>query len=1428
MARRRSPQPAPAAAPTAPSAPTGPTVPLPSQPGPGFAFDVLDDELPLVLFPVRLEARFLPVDEPTEIVVRVFPDVIHVDSHVPGLTPTELKLAATYWESIWRAAGDPAAVAEARTWLADELGPYRALYVAWTTRPAGDPPKTPTPPGKPLVPPLQLRRVAQAGEPSPGRPRLLPARWAAFVDVDDATAGPFWASNDVDPDLAVSPALVDLPSGADAQSFLEAQGLGWTHDLTLAEDAGMLVRIPLASLPDRPSAGYDRLVVIGVASGKDQGGAVAALLDAQRYTRGLDLIPPGTATNVTDQAPEAAGALDVQALFESEFDRSDPDPSLLPPGKGPFPPGKPVGLMRSSPAGAVALALGLPAGTAVDRALGADDPEPELSRAANQALWPATWDAWVSDPMRWADDGSPLLSAGDVDFLRTWFTDHVRAEGPLPTLRVGPHPYGLLPVSTFARRHAGAVLDHLENTLLDLLDAWNSPDSVPQLDPDASDVAPDEDAEEQASDVGAVYGATPHIRQLRLRPVDDTYRDLNDLYSLRIDIVKLMCAAVPTDDGTYATEEELENHPWYQAFVERESDIRGASGVHGQIDALTGLEDALDRMSGTPAQEKAALGIRAFIDTYLAEREELVTGDVLGIVYRHDGRVADAQPYLAPLGARDELGAGRAPRLYTGGYGDDGTEIPVGALVAADDDEDAVAALSAWLAALHDAVAAWNGGGPSPPYDVTTPYPLLRQLLQVSAARVAKGAEATALRDGLARLRDLVDDDGAAAIPVLERLLRGTLGLAIYRVDAWMTALATERLADERVASATGLQVGGYGWLVDLAPRKGKASQGHIHAPSLDHATTAAVLRSGWSAFGTGEGGAPLTVDLSAPRIRAARSLIDGVRAGQDLGALLGARFERMLHDRQLDRFIDDVRAAVLRGSGQGGRPPTRIVDGLLVARASTEGIERTATEQDVRDELEPVVSGDAGLAGAVNDLVADLDAVADVLFSQAVHALLRGDAGVAAPTLAATGSADAGLPTIDFPDTLRGGRLITHRVIAAFGQTAPAGTWPGAPASVLAAVEPRLEAWVGQVLGPPANVAADVSSGAGTRRVDLGVLGLGALDAAYGVDGLAGRLLAAAAAGDDATIVAGRPSDLPDDTLAFDEFTTLARAVRKLLGRIRPLADADLTTDPDVVDSRDADELAARLAAALALVPPDDPRHAAVAAHEDKHPGSTADLLLERLRIVAGELLPILPLLAAGVPAGLAASFAARQAASAQSQTRLAAWLAQAGKVRPDLAGFLDAVELAEVASLRACLACAVAHAPDAGGPWAGDQVPAGSDAVTAWCDVTGPPPAGPVVGFVVDAWTETIPDVTTTSGIAVHFDKPSAFAPNAVLLAVTRGRESFDLDFVRRCVVTALTMAELRALSPDSGHVFLGQFLPAAFLPGDAVVLAPEGEGS
>ena len=83
-----------------------------------------------------------------------------------------------------------------------------------------------------------------------------------------------------------------------------------------------------------------------------------------------------------------------------------------------------------------------------------------------------------------------------------------------------------------------------------------------------------------------------------------------------------------------------------------------------------------------------------------------------------------------------------------------------------------------------------------------------------------------------------------------------------------------------------------------------------MHAPSIAHAAAAAVLRSGHLAdAATARGRSRST---SRPRACASReSLLDGVRQGQPLGALLGYRFERGLHERGLDRFMPGFRRDV-------------------------------------------------------------------------------------------------------------------------------------------------------------------------------------------------------------------------------------------------------------------------------------------------------------------------------------------------------------------------------------------------------------------------------------------------------------------------------------------------------------------------------------
>ncbi len=74
-------------------------------------------------------------------------------------------------------------------------------------------------------------------------------------------------------------------------------------------------------------------------------------------------------------------------------------------------------------------------------------------------------------------------------------------------------------------------------------------------------------------------------------------------------------------------------------------------------------------------------------------------------------------------------------------------------------------------------------------------------------------------------------------------------------------------------------------------------SEGYIHAARLEHARTAAVLRGGFLARLREGAEAPLAVDLSSDRVADAMALLDGVRNGASLGALLGERLERWLID---------------------------------------------------------------------------------------------------------------------------------------------------------------------------------------------------------------------------------------------------------------------------------------------------------------------------------------------------------------------------------------------------------------------------------------------------------------------------------------------------------------------------------------------------
>jgi hypothetical protein len=83
--------------------------------------------------------------------------------------------------------------------------------------------------------------------------------------------------------------------------------------------------------------------------------------------------------------------------------------------------------------------------------------------------------------------------------------------------------------------------------------------------------------------------------------------------------------------------------------------------------------------------------------------------------------------------------------------------------------------------------------------------------------------------------------------------------------------------------------------------------------------------------------------------VRESARLLEGVRQGQPIGALLGYRFERRLHDLKLDRFISRLRALaplVARARASAALTPAapsvesvaanNVVDGLVLPSASS------------------------------------------------------------------------------------------------------------------------------------------------------------------------------------------------------------------------------------------------------------------------------------------------------------------------------------------------------------------------------------------------------------------------------------------------------------------------------------------------------------
>ncbi len=1396
-------------------------------------FDELDEALPLVLLPVRLVTRFHrprgPRAAPTHLHVRIHPDVIHADGHDPALTEHELVLGKGFWARVQAAGDDEAAIADARSWLAAQLDPYRALWVAGQMAP-----------NRPSPPQRKLPRATLA--------RLLPQRWLAIGYVNNEEVGRWW-SGPVAADLPMAPNLAELEKGQGVRALLSRQGLGWMTDFGAALEAGMAISIPLDA---QTRKGFGELIVVGATGRTGDVEGLADLLSAHRYTHGIDLVPQGSPTNNTDAAASAVSvdAPDLAPLFESELEFTPPRerPSLDAPGT----------LYRTRAAGAASIALGLQEANALDRAANAGLAETERAHATNQALWPGTAVYTLESPLGF--DGSSAVRGDDLEWLRDWFCDYVRGGALLPVVRVGEQPYGLLPVTGMpfgaASWQPATRREWLEKTVADLFDMWmGSLDTAPTLSPVSGATAPSGEAGEEAVTVASVLGAMPHPGRLRLRAAPDEFLQLADEWSTKLNDFATSLDAVPEPDGEFVRDK----------YAEQEFTLVGGDGVLAQITALGRLRADYENQSHTWSGSEATNPYHPLI----ADIDDVL----MPLLEAHDDRaklrrIVSGFPRMAPLANFED------PRLWYVLYDDPGDEqAPTLRIVDP--------SRSRLVTELEELAADALITGPRRA-ERQVPIPLLRRLIERSVV-VTQDEFRPTLSAAILRLAEIADiEETGDPIGELERLTRETLGLLTHRLDAWHASVAAERLAQKRKLTPDGVQVGAYGWVVNLAPDDGGPdTQGFIHAPSLAHAATAAVLRSAWSAFSTDAGAAAFAVDLSSERVRRAEWILEGVRNGQELGALVGARFERRLHDGLLDRHIEDVRSAVLTGQGSSD-PPTAIVDGLALAVAYADTPEPTE-EDPVRTAVDAVLAASGGdkrgLRDALADTAVDLDAVSDALVAQTVHSVLAGDLSEAAAAAAAMGSGDTGVPELRYPHVHRESDLVTHRVAALFGDEQPDA------ASLTGTIEPALGAWAERLLGAglvgaPCRATFLDAAGRplGTADFDLGDPGLGALElialAPLGDPAEGGRLARALGAwarrfragSIEPASVARVEVDLPDVMTALGPLrqaigrarplgsqdlataeTEAAPDVGELEGRLEPVADRlrEIAGDeghPDaVLKARLADLVALNPAATIAALEADDPAarkravqgltERALAAAEalgarrpdgwdTLGPTAQADHVAGRLAAAIGLSLPVLPRFTAPDPTGLNAAFEAGPDRAGDALA-IPAWLLQVGRVHAAAGLLYEGLGLLELVAGEERGSYGLAQLPSLPGePWAAvARPPAGRTCIVSVTDWRGPLAASGMSGLLFDGWVEAVPRPEVMTGVAVHFDSPSARPPQAVLLMTVPPEPGFTEDEVVRILDQTLSMARARAIGTETlGE--LGHYLPGVFLPEGSLV--------
>ena len=997
---------------------------------------------------------------------------------------------------------------------------------------------------------------------------------------------PLYVGPDPSADPKVDPSSGIHPDGPDL--FVPDQ-LKWMVDFESAVAAGMALVIDLT--PQQAATGFDRLFVIGLqlsASANDGKAALEELLHHHQVSRsGFSILSQGTPThNATTAGTGSAGTSYTKA--------DDPDQSFDDRKNSPLftSVADPV-LKRDGQWLAELLGIDAQSLTGVHGSGGTDQLE---TRAIQTALWPATLGYWMDKML------TPVFSDEVVAETRSFFTQFVSGRGSVPAIRIGGQPYGILPTTAYSQIRwldEGAIGERLNApssflrglyTLLRAVDGdWTA------MSANAAFVGKAGDAHQTLLDILALQPSSVEYYSRFAESIQELF-NVENFWGLGPNFIKAL-TALGLDGAAAGLLTKLGYPGAAKPDILNHFFLKDAGQITNVID---------DR----PLSESIA--IRAYTD---------------------DGRnyirwlIDAAQTSLDAVEAEQGFTAGKTPEslLYLFlrhalmlGYYDFSYSLYKSANFMSPPELLAMKPEPAFIHVADGAVPSESRFAPLYKMESrVTGSPTLRvsDYITSNLALLFSSGELAAQINALGLLE-------TAKTARLERLFAEHIDTCCYRFDAWLQGLVHYQLQRMRDAQGAGNKatggayLGAYAWLEDLRPSAAAlvpaqipediavqfpgtsplmsdaTNGGYVHAPSLPHANTAAVLRSGYLANANSTNQETLAINLSSDRVRLALSLLEGVRNGQSLGALLGYRFERGLHDdhglAEVDKFIFPLRKAfplvadtLTTTQTQPDVPieaieARNVLDGRkLLSRVQSSGIQTYPYGLTTLLAVSSTAEQEA-LDSQTQALLDVYDAIADLALAEGVHQAVQGNYERVASTLDAYSSANFP-PDPEVIQTPPNGIALTHRtgVHLKPGLGAPVGATPRTQ------VEPAIDDWLESMLPALDDIGCTVewtNPVTGTPQqnfITLDDLKLRPFDVVFLIrpdemqamseldDRIMRHVMANFAPRPDSAI-AVHYMTAPATKLSVFAVTPLVRALKTLISRSRPLRATDATRHND------------------------------------------------------------------------------------------------------------------------------------------------------------------------------------------------------------------------------------------------------------------------